>query len=60
MLNILFGFFLFGLMCALSAKGLYRAYNNQGSFSTKDYALLLALFIGTLTAFYCGMNSLGY
>ena len=60
MLNILFGFFLFGLMCAVCAKGLYRVYKNKGTFSSKDYSLLLALFIGTITAFYFGMHNLGY
>ncbi len=60
MLNILFGFFLFGLMCAVAGKGLYRVSKNLGTFSTKDYSLLVALFIGTITAFYFGMHKLGY
>lgn len=60
MLNILFGFFLFGLMCAVCAKGLYRVHKNQGAFNTTDYSLLTALFIGVITAFYFGMKNLGY
>lgn len=56
MLNILFAFFLFGLLCALCIKGLYRALKYQQGFTAKDYALLVALFIGIVLSLYMGMS----
>ena len=58
MLNILFAFFLFGMLCVLCGKGIYRVYKNQKGFTPKEYALLVALSIGTLAAIYMGMNKL--
>ena len=58
MLNILFAFFLFGMLCVLCGKGIYRVYKYQQAFTMKEYALLVALSIGTLVAIYMGMNKL--
>ena len=58
MLNILFAFFLFGMLCVLCGKGIYRVYKHQQGFTTKEYALLVALSIGTLAAIYMGVNKL--
>ena len=56
MLNILFAFFLFGMLCVLCGKGIYRVYKYQQGFSPQEYALLVALSIGTLAAIYMGVN----
>ena len=58
MLNILFAFFLFGMLCVLCGKGIYRVYKYQQAFTMKEYALLVALSIGTLAAIYMGINKL--
>ena len=58
MLNILFAFFLFGMLCVLCGKGIYRVYKYQQVFSPQEYALLVALSIGTLAAIYMGVNKL--
>ena len=58
MLNILFAFFLFGMLCVLCGKGIYRVYKYQQGFSPQEYALLVALSIGTLAAIYMGVNKL--
>ena len=58
MLNILFAFFLFGMLCVLCVKGIYRVYKYQTGFTPKEYALLVALSIGTLAAIYMGVNKL--
>ena len=58
MLNILFAFFLFGMLCVLCGKGIYRVYKYQKGFTPKEYALLVALSIGTLAAIYMGINKL--
>ncbi len=59
MLNIYFAFFLFGLMSAICIKGLYRAIRYGQTFTSKEYALLVALFIGTLVSAYMGASKLG-
>ena len=58
MLNILFAFFLFGMLCVLCGKVIYRVYKYQQGFSPQEYALLVALSIGTLAAIYMGVNKL--
>lgn len=59
MLNILFAFFLFGMLCVLCAKGIYRVYKYHQGFTAKEYALLVALFIGVLVAIHMGVSKLG-
>ena len=60
MLNIYFAFFLFGLMSAICIKGLYRAIRYGQTFTSKEYALLTALFIGIIASVYMGMSKLGF
>jgi hypothetical protein len=55
MLNILFGFFLFGILVVLSLRAFYRAFKNDESLSTNQAALLVALAIGTLMALSLGL-----
>lgn len=58
MINILFAIFLFGVLCAICAKGIYRAIKYKQSLSNQDYALLTALVIGIMIALYTGGNHL--
>ncbi len=58
MINILFAIFLFGVLCAICAKGIYRAIKYKHSLSVKEYALLTALVIGIMIALYTGGNSI--
>ncbi len=58
MLNLLFSLFLFGLLCALSIKGIYRAWKYKEAFTAKDYALLVALSLGTLLSLYMGARNI--
>ena len=60
MLNIYFAFFLFGLMSAICIKGLYRAIRYGQTFTSKEYALLTALFIGIIASVYMCMSKLGF
>jgi hypothetical protein len=46
------------MLCVLCGKGIYRVYKYQKGFTPKEYALLVALSIGTLAAIYMGMNKL--
>ena len=58
MINILFAIFLFGVLCAICAKDIYRAIKYKHSLSVKEYALLTALVIGIMIALYTGGNSI--
>ena len=58
MINILFAIFLFGVLCAICAKGIYRAIKYKQFLSVKEYALLTALVIGIMIALYTGGNSI--
>lgn len=58
MINILFAIFLFGLLCALCAKAIYRAIKHQQPLCSKDYATLTALVIGIMIALYVGGSSI--
>lgn len=58
MINILFAIFLFGLLCGICGKGIYRAIKYKQSLSSKEYALLAALIIGIMIALYAGGNNL--
>lgn len=58
MINILFAIFLFGVLRAICAKGIYRAIKYKQSLSVKEYALLTALVIGIMIALYTGGNSI--
>lgn len=57
MLNLLFACFLFGLLCAVCLRGLYRALRYHQGFTAKEYALLTALFIGTLLSLYIALQN---
>lgn len=57
MLNLLFACFLFGLLCAVCIRGLYRAVRFRQGFTTKEYALLTALFTGTLLSAYMALKN---
>lgn len=57
MLNLLFACFLFGLLCAVCLRGLYRALKYRQAFTAGDYALLTALFIGTLLSAYIALKN---
>ncbi|MBR4958738.1 MAG: hypothetical protein IKY55_04950 [Phascolarctobacterium sp.] len=46
------------MLCVLCGKGIYRVYKHQQGFTPKEYALLVALSIGTLAAIYMGVNKL--
>lgn len=58
MINILFAIFLFGVLCAICAKGIYRAIKYKQSLSVKEYALLTALVIGIMIALYTGCGDI--
>lgn len=57
MLNLLFASFLFGLLCAVCLRGLYRAVKYRTGFTSKEYALLTALFIGTILSLYIALQN---
>lgn len=57
MLNLLFACFLFGLLCAVCIRGLYRAVRFRQDFTAKEYALLTALFTGTLLSAYMALKN---
>ena len=57
MLNLLFACFLFGLLCAVCLRGLYRVLKYRQAFTAGDYALLTALFIGTLLSAYIALKN---
>lgn len=57
MLNLLFACFLFGLLCAVCLRGLYRAVKYRTGFTSKEYALLTALFIGTILSLYIALQN---
>jgi hypothetical protein len=46
------------MLCVLCGKGIYRVYKYRQGFTPKEYALLVALSIGTLAAIYMGVNKL--
>lgn len=50
MLNLFFALFLFGLLCALCFRGLYRAVKYRQSFTVNELALIIADFIGIIIA----------
>lgn len=58
MINILFAIFLFGVLCAICAKGIYRAIKYKQSLSSQEYALLTALAISIIIALYAGISSI--
>ena len=58
MINILFAIFLFGVLCAICAKGIYRAIKYKQSLSSQEYALLTALAISIIIALYAGGSSI--
>ena len=58
MINILFAIFLFGVLCSICAKGIYRAIKYKQSLSVKEFALLTALVMGIMIALYTGGNSI--
>ncbi len=58
MLNLFFALFLFGLLCAMCIRGIYRAWKYQQTFTAKEYALLVALFLGTLLSLYMGASKI--
>ncbi len=58
MINILFAIFLFGVLCAICAKGIYRAIKYKQSLSSQEYALLTALAISIIIALYAGVSSI--
>lgn len=58
MINILFAIFLFGVLCAICAKGIYRAIKYKQSLSSQEYALLTALVIGIMITLYTGGSSI--
>lgn len=57
MLNLLFACFLFGLLCTVCLRGLYRALRYHQGFTAKEYALLTALFIGTILSLYIALQN---
>lgn len=58
MINILFAIFLFGVLCAICTKGIYRAIKYKQSLSVKEFALLTALVMSIMIALYTGGNSM--
>lgn len=52
MLNLFFALFLFGMLCFFCLRGLYRVIKYQQGFTVNEFALVTALFIGTLMALY--------
>lgn len=50
MLNLFFALFLFGMLCFLCLRALYRVIKYQQGFTINEFALVTALFIGTLLA----------
>lgn len=52
MLNLFFALFLFGMLCFFCLRGLYRAVKYKQGFTVNEFALVIALFIGTLLALY--------
>lgn len=57
MYNILFGLFLFGMLVSNSIRIFYRALKEDTPASPQEYALLLALAIGSMIALQLGCRS---
>ena len=60
MLNVLFGFFLFGMLCFLCVRFFYRAAKQEQPMTIQDFSLLAALAIGSLIALSLGLDRMGY
>lgn len=60
MINILFGFFLFGMLCFLCARFFYLAAKKEQPLTIQNFALLAALAIGSLIALSLGLDRMGY
>lgn len=56
MLNLFFALFLFGALCFLCFRALYRVIKYRRGFTVQEFALVIALFIGTLLALHMGIS----
>lgn len=58
MLNFFFALFLFGLLCFFCFRALYRVIRYRQGFTIQEFALVTALFIGTLLALHMGISKM--
>lgn len=55
MLNLYFALFLFGVLCFFCVRALYRVIKYRQGFTINEFALVTALFIGTLLALHMSL-----
>ncbi len=58
MLNFLFALFLFGILCFFCVRAVYGVIKYRRGFTIQEFALVTALFIGTLLALHMGISKM--